>query len=265
MIIHSYLTDGMFENAKLYLDSFKYYNGEDTKIILDTRNLNDKQQKVLSKKYKNLEIRNKPLDFKDIAKKSGMNKEIIKKYKNEVETYSSNSTNVIWKLYISVEDRYRSCLPKVFQEYKNKEDYLLHTDIDLYFRGNMKNLFDFVRSHDISIRFRPKAIENNRYWRCVLGNMIGLKLNDNVEKFLTTWHKKIDEVPLHKKPKGYGQSSFYYAYLEHTNDFSWGDIPNSLIPKSKEPNAYIWSSNRGGNKDNLKRFIEEFKKIKDIG
>lgn len=260
MIIHSYLTDGMFENAKLYLDSFKYHNGEDIKIILDTRDLNEKQQNVLKKKYKNLEIRNDTINIKKVAKKAGVDKEVLKKYKKEVEDQSANNTNAIWKLYISVEDRYRSCLNKVFQEYKNKEDYLLHTDIDFYFRKNIKEIIDFIKKHDISIRFRPKAIERDMHWRCVLGNMIGLKLDDKVEKFLYTWQNKIDKLPLHKKPKGYGQSSFYYAYLEHIDDFSWGDIPKNLIPKNKDENAYIWSSNKGWNKENLEKFKKDFYK-----
>lgn len=259
MIIHSYFTDGMYENAQLFLDSFKWHNGEDIKIILDSRDINEKQIKNLKKRYGNLEIRNKSININKVAEKAGISVNDIKKFKKEIETDSVSKNNKVWKLYISVEERYRDAVYSVFSDYKDIEDYLFHMDIDFYFRKNIQDIMEFIKEHDISIRFRKKAIEKKRYNRCVLGNMIGLKLSDDVENFLKTWHKKINAVPLSDKQKGFGQASFYYAYLDHRNKLDWGDIPPNLIPKNKAPNAYIWSSNRGGNKKNLKKFWEDFK------
>ena len=255
MIIHTYLTDGFFDWGKLFLQSYKYHNGEDKRIIMDTRDLNAKQIKQLKGIYGNLEVKNEPLDFKDISKRARIDEEKLKALKAKVERQSVDKESKYWKLYISVEDRYRNTIKRVMEE-NRKEDYLLHMDIDMYVRNKLDFLFNFIKDYDISIRFRNKKGKETNDNRKVLGNIIGFRICDDVLDFMDTWRKHIDAIPLYHKYKGYGQASFWYAYLEHKNNLVWGDIPETA--KAKAPNAILWTGNKGGKDKQLKKCREDF-------
>lgn len=255
MIIHTYLTDGFLEWGKLFLESYKYYNGEDKKIIMDTRDLNKNQIKSLNDLYKNLQIKNKKLNYDEISKRARIPKDILMTHKKKVEMDSVTKESKYWKLYISVEDRYRNTIESVIRE-NQEEDFVLHMDIDMYVRNKLDYLFDLIKSNDISIRFREKAHKEVQDNRKVLGNIIGFRICDKSLRFIKTWQKYIDKVPLHKKIKGYGQSSFYYAYLEHKNDLVWGSLPE--VAKSKAKNSILWTANKGSNTGQLKKCREDF-------
>ncbi len=254
MIIHTYLTNGMLDWGKLFLESFKYHHGEEYKIVMDTRDLNDKQIKQLKKIYGNLQVKNKKLDYNKIAKRAKETKDNILRYKKKVENDKIKKENKVWKLYISIEDRYRNTIWEAMEENQD-EDFLIHIDIDMYIRQRLDSLFDIVRNHDISIRFRDKPHKEVNVNRKVLGNIIGFRVCQETFDFLRTWIHYIDDVPLHEKPKGYGQISFYYAYLEHKH-LNWGNIPS--IAKPKADNALIWSGNKGSNWKQLQICREEF-------
>jgi len=255
MIIHTYLTDGFLDWGKLFLESYKYYNGEDKKIIMDTRDLNKKQIKSLKKLYNNLEIKNKQIDYIEVAKRARVDINKIKAFKDRVENQSVDKDSKYWKLYISVEDRYRNTIKEVIEN-NTHEDYLLHMDIDMYVRDKLNFLFDFIKKYDISIRFRNKKGKETNDNRKVLGNIIGFKICNETLDFINTWRKYIDAVPLHQKYKGYGQSSFWYAYKEHKNKLTWGNIPETA--KSKASGAILWTGNKGKKSTQLKKCKEDF-------
>ena len=167
---------------------------------------------------------------------------------------------------MSVEERYRS-LPRIANEARSAGfNVLLHTDIDMYFRRPLTGLINIVRTHDISIRFRENLPENNR----VLEAYMGFSLNNATEAFLATWAKHIDSIEPKDKPRGFGQTSFYRAYLEHTEDCSWGRLDvlpgSTIVSKSRDPNADIWvgNSNQGRNRKSRTAsiFAEDLKEIK---
>ena len=161
MIIHSYLTNGFYPWAELFLESLRFHHGIDNKVILSTRDLTMKQMRKLFELYPNIIINNKPLDIELMSKKSGLSIEKLMKYKHEIETKCISGNNVIWKQFISVEDRYRNSIVEaieesidIIKENHTTETHLLHTDIDMYIRQPLDDLFEIVESHDISIKFR---------------------------------------------------------------------------------------------------------------
>lgn len=252
MIIHSFLTDGFMGWGEIFLESFKKHHGEDTLIVLDTRDLKTSQIDKLKNIYSNIEISNKMINLKKLAIRANVTESDIKKFKNAVENSSVTTTNKIWKLFISVEERYKDSIWRAFNKYKDTEDFMIHMDIDIYFRANIQKVFDFVKNYDVSIRFREKAIKKGRENRCVLGNFISFGMNENVENFLRTWHTIIDSVELKRKPKGFGQTSFWRAYKKHKKDLKWGNLPSDLKVKNTAKKAYMWSANRGTKKQSLK-------------
>ena len=166
---------------------------------------------------------------------------------------------------MSVEERYRS-VPRIAAEAKNAGyTCLIHADIDMYFRRPLNNFIQIIRSHDVSIRFREGVPEQIR----VLGAYMGFSLTEPTMAFLNSWAAQIDSLKPKDKPRAFGQTSFYRAYLEHLDSCRWGrldSLPNSpKISKSRNPEADIWvgNSNRGRNRKNRTAsiFAEDLKEM----
>ena len=161
MLIHAYLTDGFYPWAKFFLKSFGRIHGEEIKIVLSTRDLAMYQILELQLCYKNLVVQNEKLDYAKAAKRSGLSIPYLKELKNEVETKHVTEKNVIWKQFIAVEDRARDSIIGVMEQFPDTK-YIIHFDIDLYFRKPIVQLCDIIADNDISIRFRLKSRPNRK-------------------------------------------------------------------------------------------------------
>jgi len=254
MIIHSYATDGYFPWLEFFLKSFKYFNGEDLKVVFTTRNLNDKQIEKLYSMYKNLVIDNEELNFQKIAERASITVEQLKQMKDHIEAKCISNNTLKWKQFASVEDRYRNSIFDTIN--KHGEDFVLHFDADTYIREPLTEIFDFVSNHDISIKFRWKSKLNRK----VVGGLIGFKVG-TTNAFFKCWRKHIDAIPLHSKPRGYGQTTFWLAYQEMKDKYKWGDMPMHFISPRKRDNDIMWSGNGNAGKEKiLKACKNEFKK-----
>lgn len=259
MIIHSYLTNGFYPWAKIFIKSFRLHNGSNVKIVLTTRDLNEKQVNTLVGMEENIEVRNAPLDWQRMSDLSGVPIKQLKGFKKQVEEKHVTPASVIWKQFISVEDRYRNSIKEIMDDYR-EEDFLLHSDIDMYVRGSLDKLFSLIMSNDVSVRFRLNSADNRK----VLGNLIGFKLGGKCDKFMERWIHHIDAIPIKEKPIGYGQTSFYYAYLGTKDIYSWGDIPAKFTSPKMAKNAVVWAANNSkGKTHNLKVCREDMKKARE--
>lgn len=262
MIIHTYLTDGMLEWGPIFLNSYKLHNGEETPIIISTRDLKNKQIKKLYNHYSNLEVRNQNINYDYLSKRMNLPLNIIKKYKKQIEHENVNKENKIWKQYISVEDRYRNSIVDVMDDYiGSNHSHMMHIDIDMYFRDNLSELFELIEDNDVSIKFRDKT-EKEKFQKDdvrVLGSIVGLKLDSHVREFMEVWRKHIDALHLLEKRMGYGQASFWYTYLETEDKYKWGQIGKHYATPNQQKNAIIWAGNRGEKDENLNIFKEDLK------
>lgn len=258
MIIHSYLTDGFFGWAKIFVKSFRLYHGDEHKIFLCTRDLKGNQINRLKAFYPNIHISNRRLDLHSIAKRAKKTIPQIKKLKDHIENNAVTQNTFVWKQAISVEDRYRTSITEAMDTYPD-EDYLIHFDIDMYFREHLSELFSIVTSNDISIKFRLQSQLNRK----VMGGLIGFKLNKETRQFMDRWIHHIDAIPLYKKPLGYGQTSFYKAYVDLKDQFKWGHIPGKFISPRFLDTDVIWSGNTtNGKTKNLDLCNKDFIKRK---
>lgn len=262
MLIHVFLTDGFLDWARLFLESFKYHNGENYWIVFTTRDLNDDQIIKLKKIYKNLIVENKNINYNKLSNRVNLNKNKILKAKNEIENEKIKTKHgTIWKQFISVEQRYRNSILDILQRYDPY--YMLHIDVDTYVRGDLTELFDVIKQNDVSIRFR---LDRKRNDRKVLGNIIGFSNTKNTKLFLDKWIQHIDKYDLAKKPKGYGQTSFYLAYNDMKDKIKFGSVPPKFSRGPRFENAICWAANHGNmNSKNqvLKYYWEDFKRIKN--
>ena len=255
MLIHSYMTDGFFLFGKALLKSFKKYHGESMTFYLTTRNLNDREIDELHSIYKNLIVSNEWIDMIGLSEQTGIDIKDLLRYKQQVESVYVKPESVVWKQYISVEDRYRNSLRDAFNICGEA---FIHLDVDSYINKRLDPLFKIVRAHDVSLIFRGGPMRLK-----IFGCLMGFKFGTKADLFLETWRKKIDDVPLLKKPRGYGQTSCYIAYDTlasplRKEDIKWGRIPNSFVSPQFNKSALIIQGNNGRRKNRVaKDFLEK--------
>lgn len=257
MLIHAYLTNGFLPWAKLFLESFKFHHGEKIRIFLSTRELKKININELHSIYSNLIVSNKNFNIDQMAKKARVSKNTLLNYKHQVENTHVTESSKVWKNMIADDDRIKdicSCI-----EMNLDKKYMLHFDIDMYFRENIIDLFELVRNNDISIRLRLKS----KLTRKTMIGVQGYKLKPSILRFMKEWIKNIESVPVYNRPAGYGQAACFLAYNKFKNHLKWGSVPPRFIsPRMLETDA-IWSANTVKGKENtIKLFYEDFKKIK---
>ena len=258
MIIHAYLTTGFYPWAKLFLESYKYHNGEETTVILSTRGLDKQQVAELKSLYKNVVVKNDNFNIADMARKAKMSPKQLLRLKKQVEEKHVTEKNKVWKLMVAADDRVKSVLD-VMKEYTH-EDYMLHFDIDMYFRDNLKELIKFIKSHDISIRLRLQSKLNRK----TMIGIQGYKINKTTMQFVSKWISYVEKVPPHQRPMGYGQSACFYAYRDFKRKVKWGSVPRRFIAPQMYDTDTIWSANtKEGKKKNLEICYQDFERIKN--
>ena len=248
------MTDGFFNFGEALLKSFKEHHGEDMTFLLTTRDLDDRQIDRLYSLYKNLIVSNEQIDMEAVAKKAKTTVADLEFQKKQVEQSFVRARSVRWKQYISVEDRYRNSLQDALAICG---DCFLHLDIDSFINAPLDPIFDIVESNDVSLVFRYGQPERFRIFGCVMGFKFGLE----ADRFLTVWRKHIDRFPLHRKPKGYGQTSCFRAYKELSGSrIKWGVIPKQYIGATFKPSILIRQGNDGRKKSAVaKQFLERIK------
>lgn len=264
MIIHSFLTDGFLDWNLLFLRSLKYHCKEKYKVILDSRNLSKEQIERIKKTYSNVKIKNKKINFKELSKRSGLSIQQLKNEKENIEHGKSKveKKSIIWKQYLAVEQRYRNSIVETIKENMN-EDLIAHFDSDTFFRNSPEPIFDIFRKHDISTIFRERFwASNDKKWKVTFGCLMGFKINEKIFTFFDNWIKQIDKFSLVDKPLGYGQTSFYLAYLETKDLYTWGNVPEKWVDKKTEnKKAIIWPGCKGSKSKRLNLSNREFKGI----
>lgn len=239
MILHAFLTDGLFDWAKLFVDSFRITNGSDIPIVLCTRNLTDAQVNELSSSNEKVTVKNSHIDLRKLSEEFGISYEELLKHKKQIEKVHITEEARIWKQYTSADQRIRS-IYETMKENPN-EDYILHSDIDMYFRKPLVKLYDLMYVNDICIRFRLHTTTGPH--RKVMGGLLGFKISPKVFKFMDRWEKYLDDIPIPERKIGYGQTSLYYAYRDLKDNYTWGDIPGKYISPFMKEEDVVWSAN----------------------
>lgn len=260
MIVHSYLTNGFFPWAKIFVESYKFHNGSDNLIILSTRGLNNDQISELYSLYDNIVVKDKPYNIKAMAKKAGITVKLLEKYKKEVEEKHVTDKNKVWKLMIAADDRVKATYD-VMKEYVD-EDYMFHSDIDMYIRASLTELFENIKKHDISIRLRLASKLNRR----TMIGIQGYRLCKKTLRFMERWIKYVNDVKPKNRPLGYGQTACYYAYKDFKDKVKWWSPPRRFIAPQMYSTDIIWSGNtRKGKIKNLELCYKDFREMKKHG
>jgi hypothetical protein len=245
------MTDGFFDFGKALLLSFKHFHGESMPFLFTTRDLSENQIDELYNLYDNLIVHNAKIDMQALSKRTGISVQLLNKYKWQVENIYVKRESVIWKQFISVEDRYRESLQDAFNICG---DAFIHMDADSLIINPLDSLFRLVEYNDVSLVFRSQQALRFKIFGCLMG----FKFGSNAYDFLKIWEKYIDAVPLVKKPRGYGQTSCWKAYSELKDSaIKWGKIPNHFVHPRQNAKALILQGNNGRRKRTVaKQFLE---------
>lgn len=241
MIIHSYFTNGYFDWAVFYLRTLRHYNSLLYPVVFNTVGLTEGQIRTLRTTYPNMTILNVPLDMRRYAHRANMKKATMARFKHECETKFVTPANMVWKLMVAAEDRPKA-LRNIMHQYHLHDFYVLHSDIDMYFRGPLVDLIREISSNDITLRIRPKM--NPIRARMSIG-LMGYRLNPKTFTFMDEWVRQIEKIPPQMRPLGYGQISYWNAYKATRHEkLIWGTLPSRYSTfgdtKSKDK---IWSAN----------------------
>lgn len=258
MILHAYLTDGYYDWAELFLKSLKYHHGEKFKVILSSRELDEKRIDNLYSLYRNLRIVNKEFDVISMAKRTKLEAKELLEFKKQIETTHVNLKNNVWKTLIADDDRIKEIL-QVMKDNIN-EKFMIHFDIDMYFKKPIDELVSIVENNDISIRLRLQSKLNRK----TMIGVQGYKLSPLTIEFVENWIENIDMVPVYDRGLGHGQGACYYSYMKFKDKLSWGTIHPRFISPRMLPTDVIWSANtKRGKEKTIKLFNDDFEEMKN--
>lgn len=271
LLIHSYMTSGFFSWAILYLKTLKKFNGEKHTVFFDCRDFTKKQKKELKKLYSNLIIKNETIDYEELKNRSGISIQKLKKLKVDVETKRKNINTldkILWKQFISVEERYRGSIPYAFDTYKDNFTHILHLDIDTCFIGSIDPIINLMENRDVVFRFQdtkpPKNKVKKNQNKVIWGHTLGIKLTKQSRDFIQSWCDIIDSKDLKNKPKGFGQTSLYKAFELHRDELNWDYMPyyytltdNVYRSNPKLRNKVILLTGNKGKKSKVFNFFSE--------
>ena len=268
VITHAYCTDGFFELAKTFVESYFLFNHE-IPLHLDTRGFTEIQLEQIIKLGSangQLTISNRDIDYNELSEKTGINVPLLKKYKHEAENRFGlpadqlDMNAKVWKLLHAGDARIKAMYAQLKQR-----DAVIQFDVDTLFRGNIKILKDLSSQFDFAAKLRlgsgPK-----------MAISIGLVVYKNTKitcDWIDKWIQIIDSTPPVKRPLGFGQISCYNAFQIYKDNMKYIDLiqnyPQFGIPWVNKPNDIIWTANTHGVPKSAyaQGFREEIKKLKE--
>lgn len=231
-MIYSYLTPKYYDNAALFLKSFKKFNGENEKIYLKTINITNEQIVNLLSFYQNLYVDSDMSSFK------------LKFSKQEESKCFSGIKNTVWMNYVADDHRIQE-FKKSIKQLSNESHYVF-ADIDLLFRGN---ILAFVKNCK-KITVRNRKVKHD-FGKFAIGFIVFPK--DTIG-FVDTWLNEIQKTPLKKRQQAHGQLAFFKTIRDYDN------LPPQFLDKSFSKNSLVWTPNRGDRNLNYRKFVEEYEK-----
>ena len=273
MLVHSYLTSGFVDMAKVFLQSLLKVHGDDyPPAWLDTLGLSTEQICVLNECYPAdaLFINNRRLSMDVWAKRAGISKAELKGYKRECEQMYVTNRNRVWKLMTAGDDRVHRLFDMMRpndnlpdNEFLYAPHCIAHFDIDTLFRKPLISIVEgMMEEADIWLKLRPNntIIKARITIDCIL-----LRPTDGVVDFFDKWTSYINRVKPAERPIGYGQTSCWLAFQDVCKKLKYKTLPLEFgLPGRNAKEDLIWTGNvhKLSKKDCAKLFRKEMKSWK---
>lgn len=243
--VHTYFTDGFYDLGKLFLRSYEATQYRDTRlpVVLDTRNLEQNQINSLFDEFECLlEVRNRKLNLKDIAKDLGCSVREVERMKRSIEGKYVEEWNRCWKLKTAGDDRVKALFRLLFRDGQHEPfSTVYHFDADTLFRKDIRELKEALAGKDIVLKLREKV---NPVKARITIDCIAARSNKRVFDFFAEWIEVIDSVPLAERPIGFGQSSCWEAFYRMSNMLNYAKTPLSFgLPGRNGEGNVVWNGN----------------------
>ena len=286
MIVHSYLTNGFFDMAKVFLRSLEVAEGMDNAplVWLDTRGLEPPQVEELRRYYVTgkLYVNNSKIPMRQWAEEAEITLKELKEYKRQCEGRYVNNRNRVWKLMTAGDDRVQHLFKFAWPPagnpmtevprrangtyesgWKQRIEYIAHFDIDTLFRKPISSPAKELMNHnDLWLKLRP----NNEIVKArITIDVILMRPTTQVGRFFNMWIHEIGKLRPRDRPIGWGQASCWYAFVKLRDRLSYNTLPLEWgLPGRNKPDDLIWTGNvhKLAKKDCVKLFNAEMKKWK---
>lgn len=234
-MIVSYLTDSYFEWGKLFLESFRLTNSGEESILFHTRDLNYNQIDELHNLYPRIWVENESLDMKALAIKYDVSKKDLVESREDVASGKLEGNHRLWMDVTSVFDRMDSLYKTVMS---SDQDYIIHFDIDVLFRGNISWLIELAKENEVNLIIRGDRCDPK-----VAGGLFTLSAL-NGSAFLSEWYFCIRYMPEQLRiPLPFHQAACNRAYLKLRDYIKVGQIPygeGNKVDAKLGKDADIW-------------------------
>lgn len=222
VLFHTVVTEGYIAWAELYIEALRSIYGDDVPIRIDAFNISHESEKFLRKSHGNLDLHTTYETWEEISDNTNVNINKLLLWKEEIEHGRINDENFWYKIYITVNQRYRRMLHIVDDTIRKGYDFLLHTDVDLYLRNRLDNFLENI--YDSNIDFAAYFRDTSKCIYKILGAFLVIRLNQNINIFMKEWMAQIDNYPYAKRWRGFGQSVIWYAYQNTKDKLNIADI-----------------------------------------
>lgn len=211
-LLHSFATAGYLPWLDLLLESAWVHSGPQLAVRVDALNLDPVDVERLTALYPNLDLRNRRISDAEIAAEIGIAEERLARWKAEIEDTRVSDRNFLYKVFISVNMRYRTMDAVIAEAREAGYGVLVHADADIYLRNDLTQsaLVDEMSRHDVGFYVNDDPVSLNHH-RKVLGALLAFNLRGNIDPFVERWMAEIDRVPFLNRWKGFGQSVLFYA------------------------------------------------------
>ncbi len=222
ILFHTFTTEAYMPWAELYLESLRRVYGDGVQVRMDTLNVSDESLQVLNQINSKLDLHNHREDHVHAACELGLDAQTFQHWKTDVETGNVTPDNYLYKIYISVNKRYRNLQQVLHEAQQAGFKYVIHSDVDIYFRHKLDGLLKILEANDFAAYFRSGAKSQEK----VLGAFLGFNLSPQTDVFLSEWMQQIDAVPFHQRWRGFGQSVLWYASEKSQDLVRIADLSN---------------------------------------
>lgn len=268
-MIIAYLTEDYLDWAEIFLESLNLVHPE-IKVHLDTRNLNNKQEKKLEKLHKNLVINNKIWSIKDFSEQHNIPIKEVEESKKGCNEGPKKHNHRLWMNLTADGDRINNYLYTILA-YENEKVYML-ADIDILFRKRMDYIFEEAEKHDVGLKLRskrkngiPNKLNTSGKNRDALINIGTLTITNSEKglKFMRTWVDYINSVPIKKRSRlKWGQYAIACAFNDCMKDtdifrFQRGSFSPYLLE-----NSPVWFFKSKKKEESFKKAKEELNALR---
>lgn len=239
VLIHTFVTKSYLPWAELYLEALRYQFGRSVHIRIDGWDLEDKDIRFLYDIHPNVSVYNHGFGYSELMQNLELDEETVRQWQEQIAAGRVDNSNFHYKLFITVDKRFRS-IPDIAENARAAGyDLLVHTDVDLYVRGSLERTLQITQNYDVGMYFRLNKDDRMK----ALAAFMVFNLNGSLNDFFANWKRQIDAVHPKNRWRDFGQSSLWYAIEESTNtrfaDFTTIEKA-ARHSKTFEQDADIW-------------------------